>query len=72
MLVLTRKSGQTVKIDNDITIEILAISKNQVRIGFSAPRDVGIYREEIYSRMSQQKADAPPIILDFPLASNDR
>jgi carbon storage regulator CsrA len=51
MLILTRKSGQSVFIGNNIRCSILGVNGNQVKIGFDAPPDLPIYREEIYKKM---------------------
>lgn len=52
MLVLSRKPGEQVRIGSDITIVVLEVSGNQVRIGFSAPPQVHILRQELYDRLS--------------------
>lgn len=69
MLVLTRRSGQSIQIDTNITIDILAISKNQVRLGFTAPKSVSIHRKEVYQRLNQEKQEYTTVI-ELPLASN--
>ncbi len=51
MLILTRRVGETLMIGDDITVSVLAIKSNQVRIGVNAPRDVTVHREEIYNRI---------------------
>ena len=51
MLTLTRKVGETIRIGDDIEIVVKEIRRNQVRIGIVAPRDVPIYREEVYDSM---------------------
>lgn len=51
MLVLTRKVGQMVNIGNEITVTVLALSGNQIRLGIAAPRDVVVHREEVYERI---------------------
>ena len=51
MLILTRRVGETLMIGDDITVRVLAIKSNQVRIGVNAPRDVAVHREEIYNRI---------------------
>ncbi len=48
MLTLTRKVGESIRIGDDIEIVVKEIRRNQVRIGIVAPRDVAIYREEVY------------------------
>jgi carbon storage regulator len=66
MLVLTRKNGETIQIGNGIEVKVLSISRNVVKLGFSAPEDVVIRRQEIISR-------AKPIrpYQDIPLPSPD-
>jgi carbon storage regulator len=51
MLVLTRKVGETVIVGDNIRITVLEINRNQVRLGFEAPAEVKIYREEIYNQI---------------------
>lgn len=55
MLTLTRKVGESIKIGDDIEIVVKEIRRNQVRIGIVAPRDVSIYREEIYEAMQDEQ-----------------
>ena len=55
MLILTRRVGEAIKIGNDTTITVLGIQGGQVRIGFDAPKDVSVHREEIYTRIQQEK-----------------
>ncbi len=56
MLILTRRAGETVMIGSDVTITVLGVKGNQVRIGINAPKDVAVHREEIYERIQGEKA----------------
>ncbi len=58
MLILTRRVGESVMIGDDVTITVLGVKGNQVRIGVNAPKDVAVHREEIYERI-QKEQDAP-------------
>ena len=51
MLILTRKEGESINIGNDITITVLGVSGQQVRIGTSAPKDIPVHRDEITQRI---------------------
>lgn len=51
MLILTRRVGESVVIGDDVTITVLGVKGNQVRIGVDAPRDVAVHRQEIYQRI---------------------
>jgi len=60
MLILTRRVGETVMIGDDITVTVLGVKGNQVRIGVNAPRSVAVHREEIFERIKREEAgDAP-------------
>ena len=56
MLILTRRAGETVMIGSDVTITVLGVKGNQVRIGINAPKDVAVHREEIYERIQSERA----------------
>ena len=56
MLILTRRIGETLIVDDDITVTILGVKGNQVRVGINAPHDVSVHREEIYVRIQNDKA----------------
>jgi carbon storage regulator len=59
MLVLTRKASQTIVIGDDIEITLLAVGAGHVRIGIEAPRDVPVYRKEIYVRRLDEAPARP-------------
>jgi carbon storage regulator len=54
MLILTRRVGETIMIGQDITVTVLAVKGNQVRLGISAPTDVAVHRQEIYERIKAE------------------
>jgi carbon storage regulator len=58
MLILTRRVGETVMIGDNVTVTVLGVKGNQVRIGVNAPRDVAVHREEIYDRIKRENEQA--------------
>lgn len=58
MLILSRRPGESVMIGDDVTVTVLAIKGNQVRLGFAAPQDVAVHREEVYERIRVERSTA--------------
>lgn len=59
MLILTRRVGETLVIGDDISVTVLGVKGNQVRLGVDAPKDVSVHREEIYQRIKGEQGDDP-------------
>lgn len=55
MLILTRRLGESVKIGDEVTVTVLGVKGNQVRLGFTAPQCVAVHREEIYERLQAER-----------------
>lgn len=66
MLILTRKLNEEINIDGEITIKIISISDNQVKLGIEAPKDVQIIRKEILDRVKENTKDALKKVKDKP------
>jgi carbon storage regulator len=55
VLILTRRVGETLMIGTEVTVTVLSVKGNQVRLGIGAPKDVAVHREEIYARVQAEK-----------------
>jgi carbon storage regulator len=60
MLILTRRVGEAMMIGDEVSITVLGVKGNQVRLGINAPRDIMVHRQEIFERIRQEHADQPP------------
>lgn len=56
MLILTRRIGEPLMIGDDVSVTVLGVKGNQVRVGINAPKDVSVHREEIYQRVKAEEA----------------
>jgi carbon storage regulator len=59
MLILTRRIGEIVRIGDDVSVAVLGIKGNQVRLGIEAPKDIPVHREEIFERIKHERDPQP-------------
>ncbi len=64
MLVLTRKSGEGVRIGDEVTVTVVEVREGQVRLGINAPQGIRIYREEVYERIVKDNMVSSSISID--------
>ena len=57
MLILTRRVGETLMVGDEVSITVLGVKGNQVRLGVNAPKTIAVHREEIYARIQQEKEE---------------
>jgi carbon storage regulator len=70
MLILTRRVGEAVVIDEEVTVTVLGVKGNQVRIGVNAPKSVSVHREEIFERIRNERlASGSPVEEESSLAA---
>lgn len=62
MLILTRKPGERLIIDDRVHVAVLGVKGNQVRLGISAPDEVAVHREEVWLRIQAEKDEAEPAV----------
>jgi carbon storage regulator len=67
MLVLTRKTNQSIMIGDDVEVSVLAVSRDKIRLGITAPRDVPVFRKEVYLSIKDEQGESPAA----PGASDD-
>jgi carbon storage regulator len=57
MLVLTRKTNESIMIGDEVEVSVLAVSRDKIRLGISAPREIPVFRKEVYLSIQEEKAD---------------
>ncbi|GIN39729.1 carbon storage regulator CsrA [Heyndrickxia oleronia] len=72
MLILTRKKGETIQIGDDIEITISAIQGEQVKIGIKAPKNIDVYRKEVYENILEENQKAALVSSDILIAFNKK
>jgi len=58
MLILTRRAGESIMIGDEVTVTVLGINGNQIRIGIDAPREIAVHRKEVYERIKAEPEEA--------------
>ncbi len=71
MLILTRRVGETLMIGDEVTVTVLGVKGNQVRIGINAPKTVSVHREEIYLRIKAEQEGGVLPVQPIPSAAVD-
>ena len=64
MLILTRRTGETLHIGDDVTVTVLEVKGRQVRIGIDAPKTIAVHRAEIYKRIKKEEKEREQTIMD--------
>ncbi len=64
MLVLTRKSGEAIRIGDDVRVVVVSVRDNQIKLGIEAPLDKSVHREEIYLKIQQENKSAATLMPD--------
>ena len=70
MLILTRRVGETVVIGDEVTVTVLGVKGNQVRLGVNAPREVAVHREEIFERIKRERSNGEDTVAKVAGASH--
>jgi carbon storage regulator len=60
MLVLTRKTNQSIMIGDEVEVSVLAVSRDKIRLGISAPREIPVFRKEVYLSIQEERMAANP------------